>query len=573
MPSSEKQSILKLQQALTVFGNDSTVIKKKLLNECSKIKLESKKLIDHYHNCLLFILGYSENEELFLLAQKEMLRLAESVKNLSPNKKESLYRSGIAFTETQGAYSFTLIKWLLKEYPNQISLHSFDEDGVHPKEIFKNVLSEMEFELASDEKLNSIKWLEKACGSNKKIDLLKWLIHHFEELKASDLIKDSLFESLKLFINIIPEQKGSRGFTRDDEQASSFSKSFGNISLHKNFYHTNGLLKKFDELELIHKKLQPPKKLSDAEKKKIIDVSRVSLCLLNRETDPITYCNEEGILFYELENGLSIALFSMLPERRLPMESYIGFMMFKNGYPMSYGGAWVFGKRSLIGINIFEAFRGGESAFVFAQLLRTYKQCCGADYFEVEPYQFGKGNPEGIKSGAFWFYYRFGFRPINKTLNELAQIESDKIKNNKTYRSSSETLKKFTQSNLAVNFENTETPINPTEISKFISNKIAKLFKGDRIAAEKFCLKKIRTELKHEVYKAGKENTSTGSVTGINKLSFFVGLCLDLENCSPSEKSKVEEWILEKGKSEFKYIELTSRVNFKKILNKEVYSR
>ena len=554
MKQNKESAIQKLQNQLTVFGNDSSVIKEQLLNECSKIKLDSKKIIEQYHTCLLFLLGYSENEELYLLAQKEMLRLSESVKNLSPNKKETLNRSGIAFTEIQGAYSFTLIKWFLKEYPNQISLHSFDEDGVHPKEILKNVLSEMEFELASDEKLNSIKWLEKASGSNSKTEVLKWLIHHFEELKTSDLIKDSLFESLKLFININPTRK-------------EISKSFGNISQHKNFYHTNGLLKKFDELELIHKKLPAPKKLSDAEKKKIIDVSRVSLCLLNRETDPITYCNEEGILFYELENGLSIALFSMLPERRLPMESYIGFMMFKNGYPMSYGGAWVFGKRSLIGINIFEAFRGGESAFVFAQLLRTYKQCCGADYFEVEPYQFGKGNPEGIKSGAFWFYYRFGFRPINKTLNELALKEAEKIKNNKTYRSSYETLKKFTHSNLAVNFESNETPINPTEISKFISNKIATLFKGDRIAAEKFCLKKLRTELKHEVYKEGRE-----AMTGINKLSFFVGLCLDLENLNPSEKSKLEEWILEKGKSEFKYIELTGRINFNKILKKEVDS-
>ena len=109
-------------------------------------------------------------------------------------------------------------------------------------------------------------------------------------------------------------------------------------------------------------------------------------------------------------------------------------------------------------------------------------------------------------------------------------------------------------------------PLNPTEISKFISNKIATVFKGDRVAAEKFCLKKIRTELKHEVYKEGRE-----AMTGINKLSFFVGLCLDLENLSPSEKSKLEEWILEKGKSEFKYIELSNKINFKKHLVKEIF--
>lgn len=552
MSKEKNNSILKLHNTLPGFGNGSAEIKKQLLKECSSIKLNNSKQIELYHNCLLFLLGYSENEELFLLAQKEMSRLSEAVKNLPPPKKENLDRSGIAFTEIQGAYSFTLIKWLLKEFPGQISLHSFDDVAIHPREIFKNVLSEMEFELASDEKLNPLKWLEKASGSKKKTEILNWLIHHFEELNASDLIKDQLFESLKLFINIAPKEK-------------EFSKSFGNILQHKNFYHGKGLLKKFDERELIHKKLPAPKKLSLVEKKKIIDASRVALCLLNRETDPITYCNEDGLLFYELEHGLSITLFSMLPERCLPMESYIGFMMFKNGYPMSYGGAWVFGKRSLIGINIFESFRGGESAFVFAQLLRTYKQSCGADYFEVEPYQFGKGNPEGIKSGAFWFYYRFGFRPIDKTLNELSEKESAKIQSDKTYRSSYETLKKFTQSNLAVHFNDKEIRMNPSVISKFISNKIATVYKGDRAAAEKFCLKILRTKLKLDVYKANKQ-----TITGINKLGFFVGFCLDIEKLKASEKTKLKEWVIEKGNSEYKYIELTNKINFKKFLNKEL---
>ena len=40
--------------------------------------------------------------------------------------------------------------------------------------------------------------------------------------------------------------------------------------------------------------------------------------------------------------------------------------------------------------------------------------------FVVKPYQFGKGNPEGLKSGAFWFYYRLGFRPVRDDIREQA---------------------------------------------------------------------------------------------------------------------------------------------------------
>ncbi len=552
MDTQKKLPIIQLKEIAASFNENSAAQKKQLLNACSQLKLNSKKNIEQYNECLLFLLGYSENEELYLLAKKEMERLAESVKKLSSAKIDQLERTGIAYTQTQAANSYTLVKWLLKTYPGQVALHSFDETGIHPKEVLRHALSEMEFEFAFTEKLNPVKWLELAAGSKNKKDLLICMINLFERINASDLIKDQLFESLKVYISVIPKNK-------------EISKGFGNFELHKNYYHTNGLLKKFDERELINKKLPAPKKLSVDEKNSIIEKARIALFLLNRETEPVVYCNADGLLFYELEHGLSIALFSILPERRLPLESYIGFMMFKNGYPMAYGGGWLFGDRSLLGINIFEPFRGGESAFVFCQLLRSYKQSFGANYFEVEPYQFGKNNPEGIQSGAFWFYYRFGFRPVDAELKKLALNEAEKIKNEKGYRSSYETLKRFTNSNLAVNFGDQPQPINPSIISDHITEQIKLKFKGDRSAAEKYCLQKLKTDLGIEINKTNKEEK-----IGITKLSFFIGFCLDTSRLSVSNKNKLKEMVLEKGKSEFKYIQICNTINFKKLFVAEL---
>jgi hypothetical protein len=378
-----------LQVILNDFAPEALIKKQELLKQCSLIRISSKKLFEQYHNNLLFILSYAQNENIYSLAQQEMRRITSEIKKNADLKKKLTGR-GIAGTATQGAYSLTLVNWLLKEFPNTVSVHSLDETGVHPKEILKHTLPEAEFELLSDEKLNPIKWLEKASGIKNKSGILQWLIDNINILKADDLIKDRLFESLKLYVEIKPKQ-------------DSFSRSFGCLNISKRYFHSEGLMKKFDESELINKKLPPEKKLGEKEKSEIIKSSRTALCLLNRETDPVTYCEGLNVKYFELERGLSIALFSIDGERRLPIESYIGFMMFKNGYPMSYGGAWLFGQRSLIGINIFEAFRGGESAIVFVQLLRCYKMAFGANYFEVEPYQFGKNNPEGIQSGAFWF--------------------------------------------------------------------------------------------------------------------------------------------------------------------------
>jgi hypothetical protein len=541
MLSDDVNPFSELRQAAYLFNEESSNLKHELLLKCIGQKISGITTIKKYHDTLLFLISYPENKSIQQLAEGEMIRLSYTIKNLSPEKKEKLDLSGLAFTNTHGGFSISLIKWLLKEFPSQAYVHSFDEEGIHPKEILKHALDEMEFEIASDEKLKPEAWITKASGTKNKTKQLQWLINAFENINASDLIKDQLMESLKLYVTIKP-------------QTENFSRSFGKLKQDKTYFHDKSLLKKFDERELINRKLPASKKLSRIQKAEIINSSRVALCLLNRETDPVTYCNEEGLLYYELEHGLSIALFSMLPERRLPLESYIGFMMFKNGYPMAYGGGWLFGKRSLLGINIFEAFRGGESAFVFAQLLRTYKNAFGADYFEVEPYQFGKDNPEGLQSGAFWFYYRFGFRPVDEQLNKLATEESQKIRADKKYRSPISTLKLFTKSNVCVNFSDSEKPINPSDVSKFISQQIVKQFSGDRSVAEKHCNSKLKKELG---INASLKNS------GIKKLNLFYGLCLKTEKLSAAEKTKFRKFILEKGNNEFDYIHLCNQIKFR----------
>jgi hypothetical protein len=531
-----------LQSALTDYSLDGTKNKLELLKQCSLEKKISIKQIESYHNSLLFLLSYAESESVYALAESEMQRITNLIKD-KKNFCEQLVGSGIAGTETQGAYSYTLVKWMIKIFPHTLSIHSFDEEGVHPKEILKHTLSEAEFELTSDEKLNAIKWLEKASGTKNKKEILVWLINQMELINASKLIKDQLFESLKLYVEIEPNN-------------NSFSRSYGKVQITKQYFHAEGLLKKFNELELINKKLPVEKKLNLKEKQQIIEVSRIALCLLNRETDPITYCEELNLKYYELERGLSIALFSIDAERRLPIESYVGFMMFKNGYPMSYGGAWLFGSRSLIGINIFESFRGGESAVVFAQLLRCYKMAFGASYFEVEPYQFGKNNPEGIQSGAFWFYYRFGFKPCDKELFKLALNEHQKIVSTKGYRTSVEILKTFTKSNLFVCFNNSsEIPLNPSDLSKYVSNKIATEFNGDRRRAYKWSIQKLKEQ---------KINCSVKHKIGLTKLALFFAFCLNWKKISAKEKALLQKLILTKGTSEFEYISLVNQISFKK---------
>lgn len=543
---------MQLHQVLTDYSAEGSAKKISLLHSCSQFRISKINDIKQYHDQLLFLSSYAENTEIRQMAQEEMNRLCDTVIGLNDSKKELLANSGIAFTSTQGTFSFVIMKWLIQQFPEEVTIHSFDDEGAHPKDLIKHGLNEMEFELIGDEELNKIKWLERVSGFKNKKDILKWLIARMDEMPLETMLKEQLFESLKLYISVNPLNP-------------QFSRSFGSIAVKDRFYHTNGLLKKFNELELINKKLPPEKKLSVQQKEDVLKTARIALALLNRETDPITYGNAKDIKVFELEHGLSIALFSINQQLRLPIESYMGFMMFKNGYPMSYGGAWLFGKRSLIGINIFEAFRGSESAFVFAQLLRTYKQAFGAEQFEVEPYQFGKNNPEGLKSGAFWFYHRFGFRPLDEKLFKLAEEEHQKILNTKGYRSPIEVLKQFTKSNLGVNFGKDKPGIKPLQISHFITNSIAKHFKGDRKLAYKWSADVLKTELGLSVSKL-----SDDEKYGFKKLSVFAALCLDLNKLSKDYRNQLTKLIKEKGSDEFDYTYNYTKFPFEKYYKKEL---
>ncbi|MCW3076405.1 MAG: hypothetical protein JWO32_1014 [Bacteroidetes bacterium] len=539
-----------LQKCLTDFSTEGTVNKIFLLQQCSSTGFPHQKQILNYHNSLLFLLSHAENQKVFNCASNEMERLTSYIKKNNTLRK-AMSGSGLAGTSTRGAYSLTLIKFLLDEFPGDVSLYSFDKTGQHPKAVLKHVLPETEFDLLADEKLKPYKWIEKASGSNDPGKMLWWLITAMDGLKAGVVLKDELFESLKLYIDISSKQQ-------------KYSKSYGTVKVQDRYFHGEGLLKKFDEKEIINKKLPLEKKLTNNEKKNILTAARIALCLLNRETDPITYCEDLNLKYYELDRGLSIALFGIDSERGLPVESYVGFMMFKNGYPMAYGGAWLFGQRSLIGINIFEAYRGGESAYIFSQLLRCYRMAFRASYFEVEPYQFGKNNPEGIQSGAFWFYYRFGFRPCNSALYELSLSEHKKINETKGYRSSPEILKKFTASNLFVQFDNTlGKTINPADISRFITHMVIKNFQGNRKAA----VLQVRKLLKKE--KIIKVNSNENAV-GLNKLDLFIGFCFDLENVPMKVKDHLNKIIVAKGKSEFEYIQLLNSFHFDKYLTAEL---
>jgi len=176
---------------------------------------------------------------------------------------------------------------------------------------------------------------------------------------------------------------------------------------------------------------------------RLIDIAMASLAVRYRETYHFNYANPHEVYLANVGNGVSIAIFGLLPEHRFALECTMGYLVLSNGVPIGYGGASVLFKQVNTGVNIFDEFRGSEAAFIWTQVMRVYHSLTGCTRFIANAYQFGGGNAEALKSGAFWFYYRLGYRPVLPAIRKLAQNEFAKIRRDRSYRSTIKTLRKL----------------------------------------------------------------------------------------------------------------------------------
>ena len=147
---------------------------------------------------------------------------------------------------------------------------------------------------------------------------------------------------------------------------------------------------------------------------------------------------------------------------RAPLAAIYGGLTLANGVPIGYFQADVAGRTAALSFNTFETFRGGEAAFTFGRLLAALRHAFGVDAFSIEPYQLGEGNDEGLASGAWWFYFKLGFRPRAAAARQQADAELARIKRRAAHRSSAATLRRLAAHHLFFDLDRRRrTPLPP----------------------------------------------------------------------------------------------------------------
>lgn len=453
-------------------GEPAHEAKRRALAAVARTSFGAGPSLVRYHECLLYLLAHPSDAALLRAVEGELSRLARFLQQRRGHHGKVLVDQGLPWVDMVTSYSHDCTRWLLEHPHCRQSIDSFDADApADLNAILKVTLPTIEHSETTAGLDNDA--LLEALGVPAR-SRLRFIVDELGRLDAQPYVKDQLYGSLRLYTRLTPTDR-------------RFSKAYSRLPMPGTPYWQQSLLRQFDPIALIESPLPAPRALKNDALDDVIRVIKTSLVLTCRETDPGTYLDPRFVRVFDLGHGLTVAVYGMQAPRQLALESYVGFTLFKNGLAAAYGGSWLLGPRAAFGINIFEPYRGGESGFMMCQVLRTYRQLFGASFFEVDAHQFGLDNPDGIASGAFWFYYRHGFRPLDAALAALAERERAKIRRQPSHRSSERTLVRFTGSNVALNLGQ-DQPAHPFDLLVPVTRMVSRRFGGDRRAAERECL-------------------------------------------------------------------------------------
>src|SRR5215813_5545076 len=103
------------------YGKNFASQKIDLLNKLCDAPINSKKALQYYHNTLLFLIAYPDNNSVHRLAIRSLQQLNSYI-GKHESLRSGLYNSGMTNTALCAAFSFGIIKWLRKNQPRNIKL-------------------------------------------------------------------------------------------------------------------------------------------------------------------------------------------------------------------------------------------------------------------------------------------------------------------------------------------------------------------------------------------------------------------------------------------------------------------
>lgn len=564
------RQLIQLEACRYRFGRHEATRVVKLLNRLDAARFADPASLIRFHEALLFLRAFPQGPS--------VVRVTERIFNTFHKKVEALRKggadmddfdtfevSGIAGTQMEDTLSFDVANWLIKRMPGKVEIawENYEPERelgtTGPRFI---PLLEDDAYVEADTPWR--RWLEAAAGKKR---VPAWLISRFERLPLPAAQQAELYESLRVPLRWSLENSViSR--TRNWKPVRS-------VFYHRIFYHTTPLISRSQVSLAAELARRPPQltSLSRPQGEQVMDMIREVMLVRYRELYGTTLGDARSVEQADVGRGVTIYLWNLPPDRRLPLRAYVAGLTLKNGVPINYIEAIGLCEWMEVGFNTFYTFRGGEAGWVYAQVLRCLCHRMGTTCVSVYPYQLGHENEEAIESGAFWFYRKLGFRPGRADLQKLAEREEQKIAaatklGKAKYRTPARTLKRLAAGHVFYELPGSEVgawdKFSTRNIGLRVNRRMARDFGGDAVLMREHSRRALERILSVKIDHV-RSGVSTSSWTPLEKAAFenFALVLADvpgLRAWTREEKEDLVRIIRAKAKrDEMLYLHLTQR--------------
>jgi hypothetical protein len=527
------------------FTPEGRARKRELLAALATARALRPGVLRRLHESLCFLQAYPDDRDILRRVDGLLARFSDRLKALSPRSLGLLHDSGIAGSTTEYPFGLPMSRWIAARLGAGADIAwAGVSDDERIAEALDLLVTPAERDAFSEGGVTVRQWLGTARARRALTDL-QVLIEAFDRAPLEPELRDWLYECLGLPVRVRLEGRISRTLAKG---------RVGRMTFQRTPLRRSGLDLAREAMRPLRGWRRAPAELA----RELVETARVAMATRSRELHAFSYPNPDDVIVGDLGRGLRGALIGLAPAARLPFEGYYAFLVLRNGVPVAYGGGWCLFETLEFGFNVFESFRRGESAFVLGQVLRAYRHVFAMRTVVVDPYQLGADNPEALRSGAFYFYHRLGFRPrdpaVLATLDgELARIAADR-----GYRSPLPVLRRLAQGEAYLTLPGgspePERRVRARELAGLVTGEIAR--RGDRRAAVEGAVRRVEAILGT----ARRRSWPEAARRAFETWALVLALVPDLERWPRSERRSLVRLIRAKGAaSEGPYVRRLAR--------------
>jgi len=542
----------KLEGSRHSYGRGCAAQVEKLLRVLKSARFDDAASLIRFHEALLFLRAFPQSRKVVQLTEALLVGVGEQVAKL---RKLGAYMelfhveqfSGIINMVINDSFTYEVARWLQLRHPKELSVDwDLDEQGRQMAVSLPRFLPLLADDSLVEADTPYVDWMSSAAGGQQRI--LPWLLERLETAPQTMLQKTDWYDALK--INITWHLG-----------ATPASRTFARRNPREMYFHREPLIRRnLVSLDAeMRARALPIRKLKRREGEEVLDMVRDALTVRYRELYGTTRGDPESVVEADVGRGVHIFLWGLPPDRRLPLRAYHAGITFKNGVPINYiEGISLFDWME-VGFNTFYAFRDGESAWIYSKVLHLLHLLSNVTCFSVYPYQLGDENEEAIKSGAFWFYRKLGFRPGRPELLAMTQREEAKMAKQPSHRTSARTLRRLAAGHVFYEFGDGPRGLwdrfSVRNIGLAVQQRMAEEFNGDPESMCRATSAALAVELKVDPRK-----WSAVEQTAFVDFAFVLSLIPELKSWNANQKQALVAIVRAKAAAdESAYLQLLQR--------------